>query len=161
MNHITTHLSRWAAVAVIGTAIAAPAAWAQPSAEAVAPAQQASQPEHRPGHPHQRHKAEHSAQRLERMKNLLQLQPEQQAAWDTYVASVHQHSKKMEQAHKADWKNMNTLQRLDAKAQMRKEHLATAEQRDQATRAFYNSLNSTQQKAFDSLPMGGKHRGHF
>ena len=161
MNHITTHLSRWAAVAVIGTAIAAPAAWAQPSAEAAAPAQQASQPEHRPGHPHQRHKAEHSAQRLERMKNLLQLQPEQQAAWDTYVASVHQHSKKMEQAHKADWKNMNTLQRLDAKAQMRKEHLVTEEQRDQATRTFYNSLNSAQQKAFDSLPMGGKHRGHF
>ncbi len=56
---------------------------------------------------------------------------------------------------------MNTLQRLDAKAQMRQQHHGHGEQRDQATRTFYNSLNAAQQKAFDSLPTAGHRKMHM
>ena len=101
-------------------------------------------------------------QRWERMKNLLQLQPQQQAAWDTYVAAMQPAARPQAQKHPKD---MTTLERLEWKSQMRKTYQQNAEQRDQATRKFYTSLNAQQQKAFDSLHQDGKrmlrkHRSH-
>lgn len=96
------------------------------------------------------------AQRWERMKNLLQLQPQQQAAWDAYVAAMQTSVPTPPQAGAKHPKDMTTLERLDWKAQMRKTHQKNAEQREQATRKFYNSLNAQQQKAFDSLHQDGK-----
>lgn len=96
------------------------------------------------------------AQRWERMKNLLQLQPQQQAAWDAYVAAMQPPVPTPPQADAKHPKDMTTLERLDWKAQMRKTHQKNADQRDQATRKFYTSLNPQQQKAFDSLHQDGK-----
>ncbi len=103
------------------------------------------------------------AQRWERMKNLLQLQPQQQAAWDAYVAAMQPPVPTPPQAGTKHPKDMTTLERLDWKAQMRKTHQKNADQRDQATRKFYTSLNAQQQKAFDSLHQDGKRmmRKHY
>lgn len=104
---------------------------------------------------------EKQSQRWERTKNLLQLQPKQQADWDAYVAAMQPPARVAPAKHPQD---MNTLERLDWKAQMRKTQQQNAEQRDQATRKFYTSLSAPQQKAFDSLQHEGrgkmgKHRG--
>lgn len=164
MNRITSSISRWAAIAAVGTALVGTSAWAQQNDPQAISAAQAHRAQalatqttpHAHHAPHlqqrqQRHQQMHE-QHLTRMKNLLQITPQQQAAWDAYVAAAHSGPQKMTSRPKADWHNMNTLQRLDARAQMRQEHQAAAQQRDQATRTFYNSLSSAQQKAFDSLP---------
>lgn len=156
MNRLSTSWSRRAVWAAVGTAMASSAVWAQ--APQHPPMQQGMMSERAPHCP-QRHE-QMQAQHLERMKNLLQLQPEQQAAWEAYAASMHRQPGHMALAAKTDWDAMNTLQRLDAQAQMRQQHHADAEQRDQATRTFYNSLNAAQQKAFDSLPHAGAGAGH-
>lgn len=96
------------------------------------------------------------AQRLDRMKNLLQLQPQQQGAWDAYVAAMQPSAPTPPQAEEKHPKDMTTLERLDWKAQMRKTHQKNADQRDQATRKFYSSLNAQQQKAFDTLHQDDK-----
>ncbi len=159
MNRLTTSLSRWAAWAAVGSAMASTAVWAEAPAPTPSPMQHGRMTE-RAQDGQQRHE-NRQAQHLERMKNLLQLQPEQQAAWQAYVTSVHSHPRHMALVAKTDWQAMNTLQRLDAQAQMRQQHHADAEQRDQATRTFYNSLNAAQQKAFDSLPTAGHRKMHM
>ena len=111
---------------------------------------------------HARHQEKHQ-QHWERQKNLLQLQPQQQAQWEAYVAAMQPPPRVAPAKHPKD---MNTLERLDWKAQMRTSHQKHAERRDQATRSFYASLNAQQQKAFDSLPHAGrsqmgKHRGDW
>ena len=154
MNRFTTSISRWAALAAVTAAMAGTSAWAQstPQATPETVVQQQQQPmpkrHSRFAQPQENMREQH----LTRLKNLLQITPQQQAAWDAYVADAHPAPKQMKGEQKLDWRNMNTLQRLDARAQMRKERAAAAERRDQATRTFYNSLSSTQQKAFDSLP---------
>ena len=109
------------------------------------------------------------AQRNERLQTLLQLQPSQQAAWEQYLKAT----TPTPRAHAAgaagartDWRQLTTPQRLDQAQKLRKERNAHMEQREQATRNFYNSLNASQQKAFDTLtvPRAGHHqaghRGH-
>lgn len=93
MNRLTTSLSRWAAWAAVGSAMASTAVWAEAPAPTPSPMQHGRMTE-RAQDGQQRHE-NRQAQHLERMKNLLQLQPEQQAAWQAYVTSVHSHPRHM------------------------------------------------------------------
>ena len=138
---------------------AAPAAQTQTQTQAPAPHERLAQHQ---AERHARHQ-EKQQQHWERQKNLLQLQPQQQAQWEAYVAAMQPLARVAPAKHPKD---MNTLERLDWKAQMRTSHQKHAERRDQATRSFYASLNAQQQKAFDSLPHAGrsqmgKHRGDW
>ena len=138
---------------------AAPAAQVQTQTQAPAPHERFAQHQ---AERHARHQEKHQ-QHWERQKNLLQLQPQQQAQWEAYVAAMQPPPRVAPAKHPKD---MNTLERLDWKAQMRTSHQKNAERRDQATRSFYASLNAQQQKAFDSLPHAGrgqmgKHRGDW
>lgn len=91
------------------------------------------------------------AQHMEQLKTLLQIQNSQQSAWEQYAAAM-----KPDFAHFAKEKptdktapksHPNTLQMLD----MRQKHRELEQKRDDATRAFYSSLNPAQQKAFDQI----------
>lgn len=116
-------------------------------------------------HPHMAKKdaAQSHAQRMERLKTILQLQPNQQTAFDQYVqATTPQARTQISKAERPDLAKMTTPQRLDLAQKLRKERNAKAEQREQATRNFYNSLTSSQQKAFDEITARApsKHPGH-
>ena len=106
--------------------------------------------------------AQAHAQLTERLKTLLQLQPSQQAAWDKYVKAITPEPPTGTAAEHPDMRKLTTPERLDLMQKLRKEHMAKAEQREQATRSFYNSLNPSQQKAFDELTAHhhGMHAGH-
>lgn len=110
--------------------------------------------------------AQRHAQRSEHLKTILQLQPNQQAAWDKYVQATTPTPRAKPAADRADLRKLTTPERLDLAQKLRKERTAKAEQREQATRSFYASLNTSQQKAFDTVTAHhpGQHkagqRGH-
>lgn len=103
--------------------------------------------------------AQHQAQRNEQLKTILQLQPNQQAAWDKYVQATTPAPRTQPAADRADVRKLTTPERLDLAQKLRKERTAKAEQREQATRSFYASLNPSQQKAFDAVALQ-RHGGH-
>ena len=143
------------------TAMAQASPAAAPAAQVQAPAPHERLAQHQ-AERHARHQEKHQ-QHWERQKNLLQLQPQQQAQWEAYVAAMQPPPRVAPAKHPKD---MNTLERLDWKAQMRTSHHNHAERLVLATRSFYASLNSQQHKAFDSLPHAGrgqmgKHRGDW
>ncbi|MBD9403015.1 Spy/CpxP family protein refolding chaperone [Comamonas sp. CMM02] len=144
-----------AAAALAGTfALSANAQTAQPAVSA--PAHSAVQ--HSPRHTAPDF-AKFHAERTERMKTLLQIQPNQQAAWDKYAKAITPEPRTKAHGERADLRKLTTPERLDLAQKLRKERSAKAEQRDQATRSFYSSLNPSQQKAFDELTARhpGKH----
>ena len=133
-----------AAAALLGTA--AFSAHAQPQT-AAAPAAQTA-----PAHAHKAQKvdlAQRHAQRMDHLKTVLQIQ---QAAWDKYVKAITPEPRaKADRQQRPDLRKLSTPERLDLAQQLRKERNAKAEQREQATRSFYASLNPSQQKAFDAI----------
>lgn len=107
--------------------------------------------------------AKFQADRTERMKTLLQIQPNQQAAWDQYAKAITPQPRAKTAGERPDLRKLTTPERLDLAQQLRKERTAKAEQRDQATRTFYTSLSASQQKAFDELTAqrhGPRKAGH-
>lgn len=155
-----------AAAALLGTA--AFHANAQTETPAVAaPAQVAPAPGHHGPRAPKVDLAKLHAQHMEHLKTLLQIQPSQQAAWDKYAKAMEPQPRAKAQGERPDLRKLTTPERLDLAQKLRKERMARAEQRDQATRAFYSSLNPSQQQAFDLLQTehlrkGGMHKkgGH-
>lgn len=140
------------AAAAMGTASLS---LAQPNAGAAQDQRARPTLEQRQAHFEARH-----TQRMDRLKTLLQIQPEQQKAWDQYAAAMKPelpHFAKEKSAEKPTQKpEFTTLQRLD-KSQAER---AAAQKRDDATRVFYQALNPAQQKVFDELDRGhGKKHG--
>lgn len=161
-----TRLTQWLAVAACSGMMAGAVLAQEASAPTPPPATNAPMQAHGPRAPQdmqhrmQQHRAEKGTQHWERMKNILQLQPKQQADWDAYVAAMQPQKPQARPELAKHPKDMTTLERLDWKAQMRKTHQQNAEQRDQATRKFYRSLSAQQQKAFDSMHLDKKmHKG--
>lgn len=126
-------------------------AQAQPAPAQPAAAAAHAAPQHAPRHAQAVDLAKVHAERSERLKTLLQLQPNQQAAWDQYVKATTPQPRAKPQGERKDLRQLTTPERLDLAQQLRKERTAKVEQREQATRSFYSSLNPSQQKAFDTL----------
>jgi len=141
---------------------------AQPAPAASAAKPQVQAPRHDP----QRH-----AQRMERMqqriaehqsrlKDSLQLRPEQETAWNDFLAKTKPAARPAggERLSRADWAKLSTPQRLDRLDAMKAERDRQMSQRHDAIRQFYAQLTPPQQKAFDAqrgMGIGGaRHVGH-
>lgn len=96
--------------------------------------------------------AQRHAERMEHLKTVLQIQPNQQADWEKYVQAITPEKRtKPAGQQRPDLRKLTTPERLDLAQKLRQERSAKAEQREQATRSFYASLNPSQQKAFDAI----------
>ena len=108
--------------------------------------------------------------REQRLHDLLQIKPDQEAAFHAYLAAVQPPARVGKDGQRGprelqrgpDLAPMTTSQRLDREAaRIAREQAAVA-----ATRTFYAALSAEQRKAFDAMPMrmghGGGHRfgGH-
>lgn len=159
-NGIHARISAVVATTVLGFSLALPAA-AQSAPAPQAPDQPTAKAEcrgsgfrHHKHHGGKRHmddaqRAQHHARRMEHLKTLLQLQPGQQAAWDSFVAAHQPKARPAMQRPAAQ--ELTTPQRIEQRQQMRQQYMAAAQAREQATLAFYKALNPAQQKAFDAL----------
>lgn len=104
--------------------------------------------------------------RADELKARLKLTPEQQGAWNTYVAAMKPDAKAMPQRPaREELDKLSTPERIDKMRALRdQDHtamLAAMDKRDQATKTFYNTLSAEQKKVFDSehSRMGHHERG--
>lgn len=114
------------------------------------------------------------AAHADHMRTLLQLRPEQEPAFQAFLAATKpdmpRFEKKLDKDGKPpEHKVLTTPERLDMQAKRMAEHQAAFQKRAAATRAFYGQLSPSQQKVFDTLHArhggGGRHmkiirRGH-
>lgn len=162
-------LTATAAAAALAGAFALPV-WAQntpaPAAAPVATQTAPAAGKHHAARPHQDRAAQHT-QRLDRVKPLLQLTAAQEGAWQKYVDGTRPAQRNaQERPDREAWKKLTTPERIEKAQTLRKERNAASEQRENATKTFYASLNPAQQKAFDvAMPMqrhgkgAGMHKG--
>lgn len=87
------------------------------------------------------------AQRAQAIGTRLSLRPDQQAAFQTFIAAT-----QPPQGPPEDMQNLTTPQRLDRQ-------MAELQRRIAATRAFYNVLSPEQRQIFDRLPMAAGRGG--
>ena len=101
-----------------------------------------------------------------RLRTALQLRPDQDGALKTFVASMQPPAEDMHARMKAGHEAMEratTPEKLDRMIARAREHLARLEQHTAAVKAFYATLNPSQQKAFDlfaAAHMRGMGPGH-
>jgi periplasmic protein CpxP/Spy len=128
-------------------------------AQTAAPAQE---PPHTGMHaPMRESMQQHRAQRLASLKAQLKLSAEQEGAWNNYAQAMSPPKAMGKEMNHEEFARLTTPERLDRMKQMRQDHAATWEQRDQTTRALYSALTVEQKKIFDreTLPHGhGHHR---
>lgn len=102
------------------------------------------------------------AKRADALKAQLKLTPEQEPAWNSFVAAMKPDTKALPQhPSREELDKLTTPERIDTmralRDQQHKDMLAAMDKRDQATKTFYATLNAEQKKTFDTqhLRMGG------
>ena len=156
------HLAAATALALLGLTAAAQAPQPAVVAPGPAPAMEGQRPmmEH-----HMARQQQRVAQRQERLKQILQITPAQESAWNTWIAS-RQTGKAFQRDQRAEFAQLTTPERIDRLRALRAARAAEADRRGEATKAFYAALSPTQQKAFDALQVervlkrAGGHHGH-
>jgi hypothetical protein len=107
--------------------------------------------------------AEKRAAHLSGLKAKLDLKPEQEAAWKTFVGAAHpgmQRASADRKAMRGEFQKLNTPQRLDKMQALSDMRRARMLERAEAIKAFYAQLSPEQQKVFDAEAMPNRHRGH-
>lgn len=102
---------------------------------------------------------EHMARRAAELKARLQLSPEQESSWSTYLAAL-QPANPGARPERGEISRLSTPERLDKMRELRRQHEAEFDRRDAATRSFYASLSAPQQKVFDENTARAFHPGH-
>lgn len=109
---------------------------------------------HDEGHMHERMKQQWE-QRQANLKAKLHLSAAQEPAWITFVQGMTPPTKSLEQAIDRDaLAKLKTPERMEKMNAVHESNLAAMQthmkQRTEATRTFYNQLNTEQQKVFDA-----------
>jgi protein CpxP len=94
------------------------------------------------------HKAERHTQHLTELKSKLNLQAAQEPAWNTFTQSM-QHPARMARPDRATFEQITTPERLDQMQALKAQRDAHMQQRAEATKAFYATLNTDQKQVFD------------
>lgn len=105
------------------------------------------------------------AQRADALKAQLKLSPEQQPAWNSFVAAMKPDAKAMpKHPTREELDKLSTPERIDKMRTLRDQQhadmAAAMDKHDQATKTFYATLNAEQKKTFDAqhMRMGGHDR---
>ena len=101
------------------------------------------------------------AQRQADFKARLQLNASQEAAWSAFAASVTPPtwSGQDRAAMRAEMEKLSTPERIDRMKALRAQRNAEMDQRADAAKSLYATLNADQKKVFDAQPMRGGHGG--
>jgi hypothetical protein len=130
-------------------------------------AQQPPRPAMAPGGPeggrHEGRRADPAAmaaRRAERLRDVLQLRPEQEPALRSFLESNRPPGGMGgRRGDRQAMAQMTTPQRLDAQRARLTERLARFDQRVAATKRFYAQLSPAQQRAFDAMQPRGRGKG--
>lgn len=107
------------------------------------------------------HQHERSEARARALHDVLNLRPDQDAAFKAFLASItppHMGEGPMPGEEHEGTERLTTPQRLDRMAARMAEHQAEFQRHADAVKRFYAILSPEQQRAFDALPaLGGLH----
>lgn len=98
----------------------------------------------------QARRAEHRAKRLQELKVFLQLEGNQESAWSSFYAVMQKPIVKPERLKPEELEKLSTLERIDKMMAVKAERDSQMNQRMAAIKTFYVSLNTQQQKVFDT-----------
>jgi len=102
---------------------------------------------------HQQRLQQRMAEHQARLKASLQLTPQQEPAWNAFVARMQPpQGPAQPPMDREAWRQLSTPERLDRMDAMKAERDRAMAQRHEAIRSFYAQLNPAQQKAFDAQP---------
>ncbi len=102
-------------------------------------------------------------QHLSELKEMLELKPEQEAAWESFSKAGVPQERFDDQARRdfrGEMESLNTPQRLDEMLAMLEMRRARFAERAEAIKAFYAQLTPEQQSVFDAESRLGRHRSH-
>ncbi|WP_137918181.1 Spy/CpxP family protein refolding chaperone [Hydrogenophaga sp. 2FB] len=104
------------------------------------------------------HMQQKMAERQAVLKAELKLKPEQEPAWNAFVARTQPQARPAPQGAREDWSRLTTPQRLDKVQALKTQRDAAFAQRTDAIRSFYAALDAEQQKVFDAKHLSGFQR---
>lgn len=115
----------------------------------------------------QARRAERRAKRLQELKVFLQLEGNQETAWSVFYAVMQRPIVKPERLKPEELEKLSTPERIDKMIAVKAERDSQINQRMAAIKTFYLSLNTQQQKVFDThalaqfkhFGMNQEHRG--
>ena len=94
--------------------------------------------------------AERHNKHLTELKGKLQLQPSQEGAWTTFAQAMQPPAKPLARPDRLALEKLTTPERIDQMQAFKAQRDAHIQQRADATKAFYASLNAEQKKTFDA-----------
>lgn len=104
-------------------------------------------------------RAEHFAQRQQKLHEALKLTAAQETAWNTYMAAIKPQTP-IGRPDRVDFKSLPAPERMEKRLALQKERLAKQEARLAALKTFYAVLTPEQQKTFDQATLHqGRHHG--
>jgi hypothetical protein len=106
----------------------------------------------------QQHMQERHARRMESLKRILQITPQQEGAWSAFASAMMPAARAPHE--RGAFARLSTPQRIDAMKQMRAQRAAEQDRRGDATKTFYAQLSPSQQKAFDEVSLKMMAHGH-
>ena len=141
------------ATAAFLAALALPALAQTPPPAPAAATKAAEAPARKPGGPdmqkrHEEHLA-HMAKRQAALKEKLKLTAGQESAWTTFTTAM-QPGERPARPDPKELDKLTTPERIDRMRELRAQHTAQAERRDEAVKKFYTALTPEQQKTFDA-----------
>jgi protein CpxP len=95
-------------------------------------------------------RAERHQKHLDEMKVFLQLQPQQEAAWNSFSAIMKTPMKRPGPLTPTDFDKMTTPERIDKMMTLKEERDVEINKRMNAAKNFYAALTPSQQKVFDT-----------
>ena len=87
-------------------------------------------------------------ERMTHFKETLQISPAQEGAWSAWTASM-QPPANWKRPDRSEFERLPTPERIDRMRALRAERIARMDQRAEATKAFYATLNPVQKRVFD------------
>lgn len=110
------------------------------------------------------HAKAHAEARIHALHDLLNIHPDQEAAFQTFIAAMHPTKDEADRKppEPGEMAHLTTPERLDRISARMAEHQARFQAMITATKTFYAALTPEQQRAFDALPpmMGRGPMGH-
>lgn len=104
-------------------------------------------------------RAEHFAQRQQKLHDALKLNATQETAWNTYITAV-KPAVPVGRPDRIDFKSLPAPERMEKHIERQKERLAKQEAHLAALKTFYAVLTPEQQKTFDLATVHhGRHHG--
>jgi hypothetical protein len=99
-------------------------------------------------------------EQLDYFKFKLKITPAQEGAWSAWTAAIQPAPRPLQRLDRAEFRRLTTPERIDRMRALRSARQAQTDQRMDATKIFYSTLDAQQRQVFDRAGMRMLRGGH-